>query len=53
MNNILNEVIEILREKKEYLYTNFNVSKIGIFGSVAKKEGRKNSYIDLQVILVA
>ena len=49
MNNTLSEVIKILGEKKEYLYINFNVSKIGIFGSAVREEINTQSDIDFVV----
>ncbi len=42
-------IIDILREKQPYLRDNFGVKKIGLFGSYAKGQGKRNSDIDIFV----
>jgi len=44
-----NEILEFLIDKKSYLAEQFNVSKIGIFGSFARDESRDSSDIDIIV----
>lgn len=43
------EILEILREKKEYLYKRFGVCEIGIFGSFARGENAPQSDVDVLV----
>ena len=47
--SIKNEVLQYLKENKEYLKTNYGVKEIYLFGSVARGEDSKNSDIDLMV----
>lgn len=44
-----NQVLKLLRNKRSYLSTEFNVKKIGIFGSYAKGSPRESSDIDIIV----
>ena len=41
--------IDIIREKYPYLSTEFNIKKIGVFGSVAKGISSEDSDIDIVV----
>lgn len=43
------EILAFLKEKKEELYANYHLVKIGLFGSFAKGEGTEDSDIDLIV----
>lgn len=43
------EVIGILREKRPYLRDNFGVEKMGLFGSFARGENKKDSDIDIVI----
>lgn len=45
----LQEIIEILNERKKYLNKKFKIKKIRIFGSYARGEQRETSDIDLIV----
>ena len=45
----LDEIIKILREKKDYLETNLGVKKLKVFGSFA--EGTQDSDSDLDLIV--
>ena len=45
------EVITFLKTQKSFLYTNFGVIKIGLFGSYARDEQKNNSDIDIAVEL--
>lgn len=42
-------VIELLRESQDYLRDEFGVSKIGLFGSVARDQSGELSDVDLVV----
>jgi uncharacterized protein len=42
-----NEIITYLKNNKDYFYTQFNIVKIGIFGSFARNEQTENSDIDI------
>ncbi len=42
-------ILEFLRENKELLKENYNVTKIGLFGSYSRDEAQENSDIDLLV----
>ena len=46
-----NDLIEFLKANKGYLCNKFHLSKIGVFGSFARKEQTANSDIDLIVEL--
>lgn len=48
MNN-KDTILEKLRENRHILGRDFNVSEIGVFGSVARGEGKDESDIDLIV----
>ncbi len=41
--------IQLLQEKRDYLRTHFSVSKLGVFGSVAKDKVSETSDIDIVV----
>ena len=43
------EVIGILKKKRPYLRDNFGVEKIGLFGSFARGENKKDSDIDIVI----
>ncbi|MEJ5166847.1 MAG: nucleotidyltransferase family protein [Thermoanaerobaculia bacterium] len=43
------EIIEFLKEKREYLYKEFGVVKIGIFGSYSRNEQNQVSDLDIVV----
>ncbi len=43
------EILEILRTCKRELSTKYGISKIGVFGSVARNEANKNSDIDIVI----
>ncbi len=43
------EVIDFLKENKNYIQNRFNVHKIALFGSVARDEAKENSDIDIVV----
>ena len=43
------EVLQILRDHKQELYERYHVSKIGIFGSVARNAATPDSDIDIVV----
>jgi predicted nucleotidyltransferase len=43
------EILLTLKEKQEYIRTNFEVEKIGLFGSYAKNTQTENSDIDIYV----
>ena len=43
------EILKILLEHKRYIQTNFEVEKIGLFGSYAKDTATTNSDIDIYV----
>lgn len=42
-------ILEFLREQKPYLYSKFNLTKIGLFGSFANEMATTQSDIDLIV----
>lgn len=46
-----NSILELIRDKYPYLSEEFSVEKIGVFGSVARGEGREDSDIDIVVKL--
>lgn len=41
------EYISILRDKKDYLYHKYQISNLGLFGSVARHEQKEDSDIDI------
>ena len=43
------EILQILKEKKEYIQNNYEVEKIGLFGSYAKNTQTQQSDIDIYV----
>ncbi|MBE0514914.1 nucleotidyltransferase domain-containing protein [Sulfurimonas sp.] len=43
------EILQILKEKKEYIQNNYEVEKIGLFGSYAKNTQTHQSDIDIYV----
>lgn len=43
------EIISFLKERKEELFSEYQLVKIGLFGSFARNEGTENSDIDLIV----
>ena len=43
------KVIDILRDKLQYLKTNFGVKKIALFGSFATKKAQKTSDVDIMI----
>lgn len=43
------QILSLLREKQPYLHAEFNVSRIGIFGSYAKELSNESSDIDIVV----
>lgn len=45
----LNEIKDIIQSNKSYLESNYNISKIGIFGSYANSKNNENSDIDILV----
>lgn len=49
MNTTQSEILSCLREKMEYLRQNFNVKRIGLFGSFATAKASPNSDIDLVI----
>ncbi|NIA01798.1 MAG: hypothetical protein GWP15_00260, partial [Nitrospirae bacterium] len=49
MNKELQSIIGLIDANFETLQKNFNVKKIGIFGSTARGESTKNSDIDIIV----
>lgn len=49
MNRELKKYLEILDSRREYLKKNYNVKKIGIFGSTARGDRKKTSDIDILV----
>lgn len=44
-----NKIFEIISEQKEYLKTNYNINKIGVFGSYAI--GNETSKSDVDVLV--
>ncbi len=44
-----NDILNLLRENKEFFKTNYGVEKIGLFGSYAKNEQNENSDVDILV----
>ena len=44
-----NEILQTLKTHKEYIYKNFSVAKIGLFGSYAKERQTPDSDIDFYV----
>jgi predicted nucleotidyltransferase len=47
--SIKKEVLEYLRENKDYFYKRYGIKSIKLFGSVARGEDNKNSDIDLLI----
>ena len=45
----LDKIISSLKKKKQYLYDNFGVTRIGIFGSFAREENTVSSDLDIVV----
>lgn len=45
------DIINYLRENKQYYYDNFNITKIGIFGSYARQEQNEKSDLDIIIQL--
>ncbi len=43
------KTIQLLQEKRSYLQSKFSVSKIGVFGSVAKGHSSESSDVDILV----
>ncbi len=43
------KAVELLQGKREYLHAEFGVSKIGVFGSVARDQADKSSDVDIVV----
>lgn len=43
------EILEVLKDQKEYIGKNFSVEKIGLFGSYAKDIQTQDSDIDIYV----
>lgn len=43
------EILSFLREKKDELFSEYQLVKIGLFGSFARNEGTEDSDIDLIV----
>jgi len=43
------EILALLKQQKPFLQARFNVSSIGIFGSVARNEATEGSDIDILV----
>ncbi len=43
------QIIDFIKNNREYLTNHFHITKIGIFGSFARKEQSKDSDIDLLV----
>ena len=43
-------ILEFLRENKELLKENYNVTKIGLFGSYAKDSATETSDIDIAIL---
>jgi len=43
------EIINFLKENKQYIQSRFNVNKIALFGSVARGEATKSSDINIIV----
>ncbi len=43
------KIIEILKKELPYLKNNFNLKKIGLFGSFAKDTAKENSDVDIIV----
>ena len=47
--SIKKEVLEYLRENKDYFYRRYGIKSIKLFGSVARGEDNENSDIDLLI----
>ena len=41
------QILDYLKNKKQFLQEHFGISKIGLFGSYARDESTKNSDIDI------
>lgn len=48
----IGEIIATLTDKKKYFFEEFGITKIGIFGSFAKKEQNRASDIDIIIDMV-
>jgi len=42
-----NQILEQLKNKKSFLQKEYGISKLGIYGSYARDEAKKNSDIDI------
>jgi predicted nucleotidyltransferase len=47
----LNEIKEILQAQKPYLYEEYGVTELGVFGSYVRGEQRPDSDIDILIVL--
>lgn len=47
MKHEINDILHYLASQKEYFRTNYNIVKIGIFGSYSKDSQTENSDIDI------
>lgn len=45
-------IINFIKEQKDFLCRNFNITSLGIFGSYSKNEQKKSSDLDLIVEFV-
>jgi len=45
----INEILEYLSENKDFFHKQFNIIKIGVFGSFARNEQTENSDIDILI----
>lgn len=45
------EILEVLRHHKEELANCYGVTKLGVFGSVARDEAREESDVDVMVTM--
>ena len=48
-NLTLDEVLKILKKRKTAFANNFGVTSIGVFGSLARRENRPDSDVDIVV----
>ena len=48
-NDELNRIKEILRSRSDFLRENYQVKRIGVFGSVTRGEQKRGSDIDIMV----
>jgi len=44
------DILNFLKSKKEFLQDEFNIEKIGLFGSFARDEATKDSDIDFVIV---